>query len=37
MEVHWQTFFLWEHVENKLAAFIDKSNKVHPTVKFAAE
>ena len=30
-------FFLWEDGENKLKSFIDKSNKVHPTFKFAAE
>ena len=30
-------FFLWEHGENKLKSFIDKINKVHPTIKFTAE
>ena len=30
-------FFLWEHGENKLKSFIGKINKVHPTIKFAAE
>ena len=31
------TFFLWEHGENKLKSFIDKINKVHPNIKFTAE
>ena len=26
-------FFLWEHGGDKLKSFIDKSNKVHPTIK----
>ena len=26
-------FFLWEHGENKLKSFIDKIDKVHPTIK----
>ena len=30
-------FFLWEHGKNKLKSFIDKINKVHPTIKFTAE
>ena len=30
-------FFLWEHSENKLKSFIDKINKVRPTVKLTAE
>ena len=30
-------FFLWEHGENKLKSFIDKINKVRPTVKLTAE
>ena len=30
-------FFLWEHGENKLKSFIDKINKVHPTIKFTAK
>ena len=30
-------FFLWGHGENKLKSFIDKINKVHPTIKFTAE
>ena len=30
-------FFLWEHGENKLKSFIDKIDKVHPTIKFTAE
>ena len=30
-------FFLWEHGENKLKSFIDKINKVHPTIKYTAE
>ena len=30
-------FFLWEHSENKLRSFVDKINKVHPTIKFTAE
>ena len=30
-------FFLCEHGENKLRSFIDKINKVHPTIKFRAE
>ena len=30
-------FFLWEHGENKLKSFIDKINKVHPTIKLTAE
>ena len=30
-------FFLWEHGENKLKSFLDKINKVHPTIKFTAE
>ena len=28
---------LWEHGENKLKSFIDKTNKVHPSIKFTAE
>ena len=31
------TFFLWEHGENKLKSFLDKINEVHPTIKFTAE
>ena len=30
-------FFLWEHGENKLKSFIDKIDKVHPTIKLTAE
>ena len=30
-------FFLWEHDENKLKSFIDKIDKVHPTIKFTNE
>ena len=30
-------FFLWEHGEIKLKSFIDKIDKVHPTIKFTAE
>ena len=30
-------FFLWEHGQNKLKSFIDKINKVHPTIEFTAE
>ena len=29
-------FLLWEHGENKLKSFINKINKVHPTIKFTA-
>ena len=35
--VQWRHIFLWEHSENKLKSFIDKINKVHPTIKFTAE
>ena len=30
-------FFLLEHGENKLKSFIDKIDKVHPTIKLTAE
>ena len=30
-------FFLWERGENKLKSYIDKINKMHPTIKFIAE
>ena len=30
-------FFLWELGKNALKSFIDKINKVHPTIKFTAE
>ena len=30
-------FFLWEHGEEKLKSFIDKINKMHPTIKFTAD
>ena len=30
-------FFLWKHSENKLRSFIDKINKVYPTIKFTAK
>ena len=30
-------FFIWEHGENKLKSFLDKINKVHPTIKFTDE
>ena len=30
-------FSLWEHGENKLKSFLDKINKVHPTIKVTAE
>ena len=30
-------FFLWEHGEEKLKSFIDNINKIHPTIKFAAD
>ena len=30
-------FFLCERGENKLKSFVDKINKVHPTIKFTAE
>ena len=30
-------FFSWEYGGNKLKSFIDKVNKVHPTIKFTAE
>ena len=30
-------FFSWEHGENKLKSFIDKIDKVHPTIKFTSE
>ena len=30
-------FLLWEHGENKLKSFLDKTNEVHPTIKFTAE
>ena len=29
-------FFLWGHGEEKLKSFIDKLNKMHPTMKFTA-
>ena len=32
-----EIFFLWEHGQNKLKSFIDKIDKVHPTIKFTAE
>ena len=28
---------LWEHGQNKLVSFLDKINRVHPTIKFTAE
>ena len=31
------TFFLWEHGEEKLKSFIDNINKMHPTIKFTAD
>ena len=34
VEVHGRHSFLWK---NKLKSFIDKINKVHPTIKFIAE
>ena len=30
-------FFLWEPGEEKLKAFIDNINKMHPTKKFTAD
>ena len=35
--VQWRHIFLWEHSENKFKSFIDKINKVYPTIKFTAE
>ena len=29
--------FLWEHGEEKLKTFIDSINKMHPTIRFAAD
>ena len=31
------TFFIWEHEEEKLRNFVETLNEFHPTVKFAAE
>ena len=31
------TFFLWEHGEEKLKGFIEHLNEKHPTIKFTAE
>ena len=31
------TFFLWEHGEEKLKKFIEHLNEKHPTVRFTAE
>ena len=30
-------FFIWEHGEESLKAFIEQVNMFHPTIKFAAE
>ena len=37
MEVHRRHTFLMGTCENKLKSFIDKINKVHPTIKFTDE
>ena len=35
MEIY--TFFIWEHIEEKLRNFVETLNEIRPTLKFTAE